>query len=93
MPRTWLPLSLVAFMAAANAVFAGPPEGASGRMVLDEVADGLRRSSRATDDGKRIAYLERIAPTHDPRVAIFLGEMLSDPVLNHSGGLTGKRPL
>jgi hypothetical protein len=32
---------------------ATPPEGVSGQMVLDEVADGLRRFRREKDEKKR----------------------------------------
>ncbi len=57
---------------------AGPPEGPSGRMVLDEVADGLQRYRQETDPQKRRRWLRGLAPTKDPRVAVALGEALSD---------------
>ena len=57
---------------------AGPPEGPSGRMVLDEVADGLQRYRQETDPQKRRRWLRGLAPTKDPRVAVVLGEALSD---------------
>jgi hypothetical protein len=34
--------------------FAGPPEGVSGRMVFDEVADGLRRCHAEKDAEKQL---------------------------------------
>jgi hypothetical protein len=55
---------------------AGPPEGPSGRMELDEVADGLRRYRKETDAAKRARWLEKLAPTKDPRVGVALGEAL-----------------
>jgi hypothetical protein len=60
---------------------AGPPDGASGRMVLDEVADGLRRYRQAKEMATRIAYLKRLALTRDPRVGVALWEAQGDPSL------------
>jgi hypothetical protein len=51
---------------------AGPPEGVSGRMVFDEVGVGLDRYGREKDPAKRLAWLKRLAPTKDPRVAVAL---------------------
>src|SRR5581483_11207366 len=59
---------------------AGRPEGASGKMVLDEVADGLRHYRKEPDEDRRLALLTRLAPSRDPRVAIALGEFLEAPV-------------
>jgi hypothetical protein len=56
---------------------AGPPAGSSGKMV-DEVADGLRRYRMEKDEEKRWAWLERLAPTKDPRVAIALYEAAAE---------------
>jgi hypothetical protein len=53
---------------------AGPPEGVPGRMVLDEVADGLRRYRAARTPEAKVAWLKRLAPSRDPRVAVALGE-------------------
>jgi len=53
---------------------AGPPEGVSGRMALDEVADGLRRYRVAPTPEAKVAWLKRLAPSRDPRVAVALGE-------------------
>jgi hypothetical protein len=58
---------------------AGPPEGVSGRMVPDEVADGLMRHRLETDQAKRRRWLKRLALTTDPRVAIALAEAMSGP--------------
>jgi len=57
---------------------AGPPEGVPGRMVLDEVADGLRRYRLEADPARRRAWLRRLAPAGDARVALALGEALAD---------------
>ena len=46
-------------------------------MVLDEVADGLRKYRKAKEPVSRIRRLEKLAPTKDPRVAVVLGEMLT----------------
>jgi hypothetical protein len=82
MPRTLfvglLALALLALLTAGKAV-AGPPEGAPGKMVLDEVADGLRKYHKETDEGGRIKWLRKLARTQDPRVGLALGEALSDP--------------
>jgi hypothetical protein len=51
-------------------------ERPSGRMVLDEVWDGLRRYRAEKEPRKRVAYLEKLAPTRDPRVAVAMGEFL-----------------
>jgi hypothetical protein len=58
---------------------AGPPEGVSGRMAFDEVADGLRRYRKETDPDERVEWLSRLTPSSDPRVLIALGEALNDP--------------
>jgi hypothetical protein len=51
---------------------AGPPEGASGKMVLDEVADGLRKYRRALTPTAKVMWLKRLAPSRDPRFVIAL---------------------
>ena len=52
---------------------ARPPEGVSGKIVLDEVADGLRRYQAEKDEGKVcLDILKRLAPTRDPRVGMAL---------------------
>jgi hypothetical protein len=68
-------LAVLALLSPGKAV-AGPPEGVSGKMVLDEVADGLRQYRMTRDQNRRINWLERLAPTGDPRVAVALGEAL-----------------
>jgi hypothetical protein len=71
-----LALPLIALFGAVPPAAAGPPEGVSGRMVyVDKVAEGLRQYRREADLGKRIEWLTRLAPTHDPRVAVVLGEL------------------
>jgi hypothetical protein len=66
-------LAVLALLSPERAV-AGPPEGASGKMVFDEVADGLRKYRKETEWRKRTRWLEKLAPTRDPRVAIALVE-------------------
>jgi hypothetical protein len=67
-----LALPLLALFAAAPHAASGPPDGVSGRMVLDEVADGLRKCRAEQEPGKRFRWLERLAPTADPRVYVAL---------------------
>jgi hypothetical protein len=74
MPRSVLVLALFVLLVSGEPVLAGPPEGVSGKMVFDEVADGLLRCRDETDREKLRALLERLARTRDPRVAILLGE-------------------
>ena len=57
---------------------AGPPPGPSGAMVLDELADGLRRYQREANPERRVRWLKRLAPTRDPRVGVALGQALTD---------------
>lgn len=92
MPRTTfaVSLSLLALLAPGQGV-AGPPEGVSGAMVLDEVADGLRRYRREPDERKRVQWLWKLgsprdpfrdycdASSRDPRVVVALGEALYKP--------------
>jgi hypothetical protein len=76
MPRTLtaaVRLAALALLLPGKAV-AGPPEGASGKMVYDGVADGLRQYRSEKDQDRRYEWLERLAPTKDPRVAIVLYE-------------------
>ena len=73
-----LALAPLALLAPVPPATAGPPEGPSGRMVLDEVADGLRRYRLEADPARRRAWLRRLAPAGDARVALALGEALAD---------------
>jgi hypothetical protein len=72
-----LPLFAVLALVPARAV-AGPPEGVSGRMVLDQVADGLRKYRQETDHDRRVRWLRKLAPTCDVRVAVALGDAWGD---------------
>jgi len=56
-----VPLTLALLPGLAPRIVAGPPDGASGNMVLDEVADGLRKYRKEKDPEKRAAWLERVA--------------------------------
>jgi hypothetical protein len=69
-------LALLALLAPWPAT-AGPPEGVPGRMVLDEVAEGLRKYRQVTDEARRIEWLRRRAPSGDPRVALELWEVFA----------------
>jgi len=61
---------------------AGPPDRASGQMVfVDEVADGLRQYRKEKDPEKRLARLQELGATGDPRVAMALVEAAN----NHNG--------
>ena len=62
-------------------VIAGPPEGASGGMVLepDPIADGLTAYAKMKDPERRIARLERLARSCDPRVAVVLAGLVEGP--------------
>jgi hypothetical protein len=78
MPRTFAAAVLLALLALlpSKKALAGPPEGASGRMVLrtDPIAEGLRRCRREKDRDKRLELLRKLADTQDPRVAVALAE-------------------
>jgi hypothetical protein len=75
-----LPLLVVALLALLpGRAVATPPEGLSGAMVLDEVADGLRRYRREKNPEKRAAWLQRLTEHRDVRAAVVMGEALSDP--------------
>jgi hypothetical protein len=81
MPRTLaalLPLLAGLDLSLPRNVAAGPPEPLSGAMKLDTVADGLREYSKETDQGKRIRWLVKLAPTGDPRVAVTLWGLFED---------------
>ncbi len=71
MPRAFaaaLPLLATLAMLSPGKALAGPPQGVSGKMVLDEVSEGLRKYRRETDGKKRIKWLTKLAPSRDPRV-------------------------
>ena len=68
---------LLLVLALALPALAGPPEGVSGKMVFtDEVAEGLRKYRQEKDATHRLAWLEKLAPLRDPRVAIALGDAM-----------------
>jgi hypothetical protein len=73
-----LPLLVGLALSSPSQTAAGPPDRPLGKMVLDEVADGLRRYRKETDPEKRIEWLEKLAPTRDPRVGVALGEYMAD---------------
>jgi hypothetical protein len=63
-----LPLVAVLALASPRSAVAGPPESPVGAMQLDKVEDGLRQYRQQKADDKRVAWLKRLAPSHDPRV-------------------------
>ncbi len=80
MPRIIAVVLMLATLAVLTPVkaVAGPPEGASGKMVLDTVADSLRKYRKEEDNDRRFKALTRLAPTKDPRVAVALGEAFDE---------------
>jgi hypothetical protein len=73
-------LALLAALALSAPALAGPPERPSGQMALDEVAEGLRRYKLEGNPARRAAWLRRLAPARDARVAVALGTALGDAV-------------
>jgi hypothetical protein len=68
----------ILFLPAPGMALAGPPEGASGKMVFDRVADGLRTFRKEKHTGRGWRLMNRLAATGDPRVAVALGEAWED---------------
>jgi hypothetical protein len=79
MPKTLLILpivvSLFTFVMTGKAVADLPEEG-SGQMVVDEVCEGIRQYRKEKDWEKRLKRLEKLAATHDPRVAVVIGDAM-----------------
>jgi hypothetical protein len=72
-----LPLLAVLAVTTPPSALAGPPDRPSGRMVLDPVPEGLRQFRAAREEGKRIEWLRRLAPSRDPRVAVELWQVFA----------------
>jgi hypothetical protein len=70
-------MALLALLAPAPAI-AGPPEGVSGRMVFDKVADRLQAYRKVKDDQKRAEWIRSLARIKEPWVYVVLGEALDD---------------
>jgi len=65
-------LTVLAFLSPEKAL-AGLTEGASGKMVfVDQVRDRLREYRKEKDPEKRLAWLQTLAATGDPGVALAL---------------------
>ena len=47
--------------------------------MVDEVTGGLKESRRETNVNKRFELFERLADTHDPRVAVELAGIANNP--------------
>ena len=89
MEDSLLPRKLTDFCTATRRLAAGPDSNGEGgrraaggrllgKMILDEVADGLRRYRMEKDEDKRAKWLEKLAPSRDPRVMVVIGEALFD---------------
>jgi hypothetical protein len=76
-----LPLLAVLTLVLPGKTVAGPPEGVSGKMVLqrDGVAEALWMYRQENDEEKRILRLVNLLRIRDPRVAVALGKALDDP--------------
>jgi hypothetical protein len=81
MPRTLIAapalLATLTLLSPGRAV-TGSPEGASGKMVLDGVEEGLRKYRTQRNESIRARHLEKLSETLDPRVMIAMGEALTD---------------
>ena len=73
-----LPLLAVLALTLPGKAVAGPPEGVSGKMVFDEVANALRKYRKETDHDRRVRWLRKLAPMCDVRVALALGDAWGD---------------
>jgi HEAT repeat protein len=80
MPRILAAVLTLAVLAVPSPgrAFAGPPEGASGRMVLDKVEDVLRRYYATRNADTRAALLRTLATFSDRRVFNALADALND---------------
>jgi hypothetical protein len=68
-----LPLFAALALLSPGRAVAGVPEGVSEKMmVFDEVAEGLRKYRKEKDPEKRLAWLQTLGATGDPRVALAL---------------------
>jgi hypothetical protein len=76
-----LPLFTALVLLTPGRTFALPSEGMAGKTVLNDVTAGLRKYRQETDPKKRLALLQRLAATGDPRVAL----ALVDAANNHNG--------
>jgi len=56
---------------------AGPPDGVSGRMALDMVADGLRKYKAIKSPDKKALWLSQLARTGDVRVELAAWELFT----------------
>ncbi len=87
MRRGLLALAMLFLLMPGHSTPARPPDVPSSSMVLDEVADGLRRYDQEKDQDKRLPWLLSLAPRRDPRVAIVLARegINPDPALGERG--------
>ena len=75
----WMTLAVVVLLLAQpGKAFAGPLEKIPGKMIFDEVADGLRKYRKAKEPVSRMRWLEKLAPTRDVRVAVTLYDFWFD---------------
>jgi hypothetical protein len=82
-----LTLPLLALPGAVLPAAAGPPEGVSGRMVLDELTDKLTRLRVEKDAKRKLALVKELGPVRDARVTVAFMEIVlkaqreDDPLL------------
>jgi hypothetical protein len=57
---------------------AGPPPAAPGKMVLDDVEDGLRKYRSERNESSRARRLQKLSGILDPRVMMAMAEALTD---------------
>ena len=76
----WMTLAVVVLVfGQPGKSFAGPPEKILGKLVFDEVEDGLRKYHKETKVQRRVDWLTKLAATHDIRVQVTLVDALRDP--------------
>ena len=70
-----LALALLAVSWPVQAV-AGPPEGVSAKMVLDELTDKLTRLRVVKDPKRKLMLVKELGPVRDARVTVALMEIV-----------------
>jgi hypothetical protein len=71
-----LALTLPGLLLTVSPADAGPPEGVSGRMVLDELTDKLARLRVEKDPKRELALVKELGPVRDARVTVALMEIV-----------------
>ena len=76
MPQAkFVAITLLALLVLAlpDKALAGPPERVSGKMVLDEVVDGLRKYRKEKDPERRATCPKKLASERDSRMTVAAG--------------------